>query len=99
MWTTADRSNGERKKLRPEEFESKRTRGARGHSLSLSLVLFPVGSVISMGGHINDIPMIRWLVETSSETEGGARGEEREGGGSSCGCLRHCMQMKKAGRQ
>ena len=33
-----------------------------------------------MGGHINDIPMIRWLVETSSETEGGARGEEEEGG-------------------
>ena len=25
-----------------------------------------------MGGHINDIPMIRWLVETSSKTEGGA---------------------------
>lgn len=33
-----------------------------------------------MGGHINDIPMIRWVVETSGETEGGPGRGGRQGG-------------------
>lgn len=68
---------------------------------------FSPSTIISTGGRINDIPMIH-RGEGGREGGGGEResiqqeeGKSEEEGRFSVprGCLQHCMQMKKAGRQ